>query len=50
MREIRNGARLSGRDLGRMAGWHSSKISKIEHGRQAPSIDDIHAWCGHCGV
>jgi transcriptional regulator with XRE-family HTH domain len=33
-----------------MAGWHSSKISKIEHGRQTPSIEDIQAWCEYCGV
>jgi hypothetical protein len=31
-----------------MAGWHSSKISKIEHGRQTPSIEDVQAWCKHC--
>jgi transcriptional regulator with XRE-family HTH domain len=47
LREIRQDARLSGRDLARLAGWHSSKISKIEHGKQAPTDDDIRAWCQH---
>ncbi len=42
-------AALTGRDLGRLAGWHSSKVSKIEYGRQTPTSDDIEAWCKHCG-
>jgi transcriptional regulator with XRE-family HTH domain len=48
LREIRIEARLSGRDLSRLAGWHSSKVSRIEHAKQTPSADDIQAWCGHC--
>jgi hypothetical protein len=32
------------------AGWHESKVSKIEHARQPPSVDDIHAWCECCGA
>jgi len=50
LREIRIDARLSGRDLGRLTGWHSSKVSKVEHGRQTPSADDIQAWCESCDV
>ncbi|MDX6739614.1 helix-turn-helix transcriptional regulator [Actinocorallia sp. A-T 12471] len=50
LRELRTDAGLSGRDLGRLAGWHSSKISKIEYGRQVPSEADLRAWCLHCGV
>jgi transcriptional regulator with XRE-family HTH domain len=50
LRELRVSAGLSGRDLGRLTGWHSSKISKIEYGRQAPSVSDVHAWCLHCGA
>jgi transcriptional regulator with XRE-family HTH domain len=48
LREIRTDAGLTGRDLGRLAGWHSSKISKIEYGKQTPSAEDIRAWCAHC--
>ena len=50
MREIRLEAGLSGRDLGRLAGWHSSKISKIEYARQAPTPADIRIWCEHCAA
>jgi len=32
LRELRLDAGLTGRDLGRLAGWHSSKVSKIEYG------------------
>jgi transcriptional regulator with XRE-family HTH domain len=50
LREIRLDARLTGRDLGQLAGWHSSKISKIEHGRQTPSAEDIEGWCRFAGA
>jgi transcriptional regulator with XRE-family HTH domain len=50
LREIRSDAGLSGRDLGRLAGWQSSKISKIEHGRQTPTVADINSWCAHCNA
>lgn len=50
LREIRLAARLTGRDLGDLAGWHSSKVSRIEHGRQTPSESDIGTWCRHCGA
>jgi transcriptional regulator with XRE-family HTH domain len=50
LRELRTDARLTGRDLARIAGWHSSKVSKLEYGKQTPSEDDIRAWCLHCGV
>ncbi|GAA4459318.1 helix-turn-helix domain-containing protein [Phytohabitans houttuyneae] len=50
LREIRIDAGLTGRDLGQLAGWHSSKVSRIEHARQTPSTDDITAWCKHCGA
>ncbi|GGT02362.1 transcriptional regulator [Planobispora rosea] len=50
LREIRIDAELSGRDLARRVGWHSSKISKIEYGKQTPTIADIRAWCEQCGA
>lgn len=50
LREIRQEAGLTGRDLSRLTGWHSSKVSKIEYARQSPSINDIRAWCKHCGA
>lgn len=50
LRDIRTDAGLTGRDLGRLAAWHSSKVSKIEHAKQTPSAEDITAWCAHCGA
>lgn len=48
LREIRKDAGLTGRALARLAGWHESKVSKIEYGKQAPSETDIRVWCQHC--
>lgn len=36
LREIREDAGLSQRDMATTLGWHSSKLSKIEHGKQTP--------------
>jgi transcriptional regulator with XRE-family HTH domain len=48
--DIRKDARVSGRQLAALAGWHFTKISKIEHGRSMPSDADIELWCFHCGA
>jgi transcriptional regulator with XRE-family HTH domain len=48
LREIRIEAGLTGRVLAQRADWHFSKVSKIEHARQPPSVNDIRAWCKHC--
>ncbi|HCU94567.1 MAG TPA: DNA-binding protein [Actinobacteria bacterium] len=47
LRELRRDAGLTGRDLANLAGWHSSKVSRIEYGKQNPSENDIRAWCLH---
>jgi transcriptional regulator with XRE-family HTH domain len=47
LRDLRKDAGLTGRDLAERAGWHSSKVSKIEYGKQTPSEDDIRTWCHH---
>ncbi|RZS38793.1 helix-turn-helix protein [Herbihabitans rhizosphaerae] len=47
LRDLRKDAGLSGRQLAMLAGWHSSKISKIEYGKQSPSENDIATWCQH---
>lgn len=44
LREIRQRAALSGRQLAELLSWPPSKISKLENGRQTPSDDDIRAW------
>ncbi|WP_371781452.1 helix-turn-helix domain-containing protein [Streptosporangium subroseum] len=46
--EIRKDANLTGRALAALCGWHFTKVSKIEHGTQNASEDDLRAWCQHC--
>ena len=48
LREIRKDAGLTGRALAGLAGWHFTKVSKLEHGAQNASEDDVRIWCEHC--
>lgn len=48
LRDLRKDARLSGRELAALTGWHFTKVSKIEHGRTMPTEDDLELWCFHC--
>jgi transcriptional regulator with XRE-family HTH domain len=48
LRDIRLDARLTARALSAGAGWHEAKTSRIEAAKQAPSEDDIRAWCRVC--
>jgi transcriptional regulator with XRE-family HTH domain len=48
LREIRLDAGLTARALAQLAGWHFTKVSKLEHGTRRPSPGDIRAWCRHC--
>lgn len=48
LREIRKDAGLTGRALALCAGWHFTKVSKIEHGTRAPTEADIRVWCQEC--
>lgn len=41
-------ADLSGKDLAEARGWAQSKVSRIENGRQMPSIADVEAWADTC--
>src|SRR6266566_858899 len=43
LRELRQQAGLSGRQLAESLSWPPSKVSKLENGRQTPSDDDIRA-------
>ncbi|WP_042382814.1 helix-turn-helix domain-containing protein [Streptacidiphilus melanogenes] len=43
LRELRIQAGLSGKQLAAQLGWPASKVSKLEHGRQAPTVDDLRA-------
>ncbi|MGH3278546.1 MAG: helix-turn-helix domain-containing protein [Trebonia sp.] len=48
LREIRKDAGLSGRALAAATGQHFTRVSKIEHGVQPPSDQDIRDWCRAC--
>ncbi|OFB43291.1 hypothetical protein Manayef4_12170 [Frankia sp. CgMI4] len=50
LRDLRRDAGLTGQALAALTGLHNTKISRIEHGQQNPSEDDIRAWCIACGV
>lgn len=50
LRELRRDARLTGQQIAEAHGWHRTKISKIEGGKQTPSIADIEAWAASCSV
>jgi transcriptional regulator with XRE-family HTH domain len=44
LRELRQHAELSGKQLAESLSWPPSKVSKLENGRQTPTDDDIRAW------
>ncbi|GAA3746657.1 helix-turn-helix domain-containing protein [Salinactinospora qingdaonensis] len=50
LREIRQNAGHTGRRLASLAGWHYTKVSKLENAVTSPSEADIHAWCSHCSA
>ncbi len=41
---MRAEAGLSGRGVAEALGWPPSKVSKLEHGRQTPTNEDLAAW------
>ncbi|WP_405924836.1 helix-turn-helix domain-containing protein [Streptomyces sp. NBC_00035] len=50
LRELRAESGLSGKALAEQLGWPASKVSKIETGKQAPTVDDLGAWAAALGV
>ncbi|KZM68561.1 helix-turn-helix domain-containing protein [Nocardia terpenica] len=50
LRELRQDAGLTGTELARRAGWHQTKVSKIEYGKTKPTDADIRSWCAHTGA
>lgn len=45
LRGLRRSANLTGRALAQRAGWDNSKVSRYEHGKQMPTVEDIRVWC-----
>lgn len=50
LRDIRRDAGLTGRALAAQAGWHFTKVSKLEHGVLNASEHDVRTWCRLCGA
>jgi transcriptional regulator with XRE-family HTH domain len=50
LKDLRKDAGLTGRQLALLAGWHSSKVSKLEYGKQTPTEADLETWCQHCSA
>src|ERR1044071_1413926 len=50
LRELRIQAGLTASALATAAGWHRTKVSKLEHGTTSPSAVDVERSCLLCGV
>ncbi|MFF3005110.1 helix-turn-helix domain-containing protein [Kitasatospora sp. NPDC057940] len=50
LRTIRTAAGLDGRTLAGRLGWPASKVSKLQQGRQSPTVADVRAWADACDV
>jgi transcriptional regulator with XRE-family HTH domain len=44
LRELRSTAGITGRELAESLSWPASKVSKLENGRQTPTVQDIRDW------
>ncbi|MET8803596.1 helix-turn-helix transcriptional regulator [Streptomyces sp. NPDC004546] len=44
LRELRTEAGLEGKDLAALLGWQTSKVSRMQNGKQTPTRDDLSAW------
>ncbi|MGW4640438.1 helix-turn-helix domain-containing protein [Sphaerisporangium sp. NPDC004334] len=45
LRQLREAAQLSGKDLAARLHWQASKVSRIENARQSATEDDVMLWC-----
>jgi transcriptional regulator with XRE-family HTH domain len=49
LRELRTEAGLEGKDVAAALGWQTSKVSRLQNGRQTPTRDDLTAWARAVG-
>ncbi|MEU3032209.1 helix-turn-helix domain-containing protein [Streptomyces incarnatus] len=49
LRELRTEAGLEGKELAARLGWQTSKVSRLQNGKQTPTRDDLTAWAGAVG-
>lgn len=50
LRSAREDTGLTGVAFAARLGWDQSRLSKIERGRQFPSVEDVRAWAGAAGI
>lgn len=50
LRQLREGAGLSGKQLAELLGWQPSKVSRIENARQTAGEADVAAWASAVGA
>lgn len=48
--QLREQTGMAAKDFAAMLGWHASKVSKIETGKQTPSDDDVRQWLTALGA
>ncbi|MGY4994075.1 helix-turn-helix domain-containing protein [Streptomyces sp. 900105245] len=44
LRELRTEAGLEGKDLAARLGWQTSKVSRLQNGKQTPTREDLSSW------
>ncbi|MET7764831.1 helix-turn-helix transcriptional regulator [Streptomyces sp. NPDC005336] len=49
LRELRAEAGLEGKDIASKAGWQTSKVSRLQNGKQTPTRADLTAWAKAVG-
>jgi transcriptional regulator with XRE-family HTH domain len=50
LRQLRRAAGLTGQAIAAATGQHFTRVSRIEHGVQAPTESNIRDWCAACGA
>ncbi|MFI5985961.1 helix-turn-helix domain-containing protein [Streptomyces sp. NPDC051555] len=49
LQELRVEAGLDGKGLAERLGWHRSKVSRVQSGKQTPTLADLEAWAEATG-
>ncbi|MFE5296413.1 helix-turn-helix domain-containing protein [Streptomyces sp. NPDC056632] len=49
LRELRAESGLNGKDFAALLGWPASKVSRLQAGKQTPSVADLEAWARASG-
>ncbi|MEV8307852.1 helix-turn-helix transcriptional regulator [Streptomyces flavidovirens] len=50
LRELRTEAGHNGKEFAERLGWQRSKVSRLEHGKQTATADDLVAWAAAAGA